>query len=70
MLVLPVLFSTVLGTWGRHVAEFMPTVAGGSFVRTIREPDTLGPWTGLAVLIAWSVAGMVVAAFELRRRDA
>ena len=70
VLVLPILFSTVLGVWGRHVAEFMPTVAGGSFVRTIREPDTLGPWTGLMVLLAWSVVGIVVAAIELRRRDA
>lgn len=70
VLVLPILFSTVLGTWGRKVAEFMPTVAGGSFVRTIREPDTLGPWAGLIVLLAWAVVGIGVAAVELRRRDA
>ena len=70
VLVLPVLFSTVLGTWGRDVAQFMPTVAGGSFVRTIREPDTLSPWTGIVVLLAWAVVGTVVAALELRRRDA
>ena len=67
---LPILFSTVLGTWGRNVAEFMPTVAGGSFVRTIREPDTLGPWAGLAVLLGWAIVGIVVAVVELRRRDA
>ena len=70
VLVLPILFSTVLGTWGKDVSQFMPTVAGGSFVRTIPEPNTLGPWTGLIVLVAWAVGGIVVAAFELRRRDA
>ena len=70
ILVLPVLFSSVLGTWGKHVAEYMPTVAGGSFIRSIAEPDTLSPWTGLAVLVAWAVAGVAVAMVELRRRDA
>jgi ABC-type transport system involved in multi-copper enzyme maturation permease subunit len=70
ILVLPILFSTVLGTWGKDLAEFMPTVAGGSFVRSIAEPKTLSPWTGLAVLVAWAVVGVAVAAVELRRRDA
>jgi ABC-2 type transport system permease protein len=70
ILVLPILFSTVLGTWGKHVAEYMPTAAGGSFIRSIPEPPTLGPWTGLAVLVAWVVAGVAVAGIELRRRDA
>ena len=59
-----------LGAWGGDVAKFMPTVAGGSFVQTIRDPDTLRPWTGLAVLVAWAVVGTAVAAIELRRRDA
>jgi ABC-2 type transport system permease protein len=70
ILVLPILFSTVLGTWGKHVAEFMPTSAGASFIRSIAEPPSLGPWTGLVVLIAWVVALVAVAALELRRRDA
>jgi ABC-2 type transport system permease protein len=70
ILVLPILFSTVLGTWGKHVAEFMPTSAGASFVSSIPEPPTLGPWAGLAVLVAWVVAGVAVAGIELRRRDA
>jgi ABC-2 type transport system permease protein len=70
ILVLPILFSTVLGTWGKDTAEYMPTVAGGSFIRSIADPNTLSPWTGLAVLVAWAVAGVAVAAIELRRRDA
>jgi ABC-2 type transport system permease protein len=70
ILVLPILFSTVLGAWGKDVAEFMPTVAGGSFIRSIGEPPSLSPWTGLAVLVAWVAAGVAVAAIELRRRDA
>ncbi len=70
ILVLPILFGTVLGTWGKNIAQFMPTEAGGSFVRTIREPNTLAPWTGLGVLAAWAVLGTIVAIVALRRRDA
>ena len=70
ILVLPILFGTVLGTWGKDIAQFMPSEAGGSFVRTIREPNTLTPWTGLAVLAGWAVVGVIVAMVELRRRDA
>ena len=70
VLVLPGLFSSVLGRWGKHVAEYMPSEAGGSFVRSIREPFTLAPWPGLAVMAAWALAGVALAAVQLRRRDA
>jgi ABC-2 type transport system permease protein len=70
ILVLPVLFGNVLGTWGKDIAQFMPSEAGGSFIRSIREPHTLAPWTGLGVLGIWTVVGIVIAAIELRRRDA
>lgn len=70
ILVLPVLFETVLGQWGKDVAKFMPTNAGGSFVRSLREPTSLAPWTGLGVLALWVLAGLAVALVTLRRRDA
>jgi ABC-2 type transport system permease protein len=70
ILVLPVLFGSVLGSWGKHIAEYMPSNAGGSFVRTIRESPSLAPWTGLSVLIAWVVVAVAIAAVQLRRRDA
>jgi hypothetical protein len=70
ILVLPVLFGNVLGTWGKDIAQFLPSEAGGSFIRSIREPHTLAPWTGLDVLALWTALGLVVAAIQLRRRDA
>ncbi|MEO6117117.1 MAG: ABC transporter permease subunit [Jatrophihabitantaceae bacterium] len=70
ILVLPVLFANVLGTWGKDIAQFMPSEAGGSFIRSIREPHTVGPWEGLGVLGLWTVLGIIIAAVLLRRRDA
>jgi ABC-2 type transport system permease protein len=70
ILVVPVLMETVLGTWGKDIAQFLPTVAGASFSTSLREPHTLMPWPGLIVMIAWTVALVGVAAVRLRRRDA
>jgi ABC-type transport system involved in multi-copper enzyme maturation permease subunit len=70
MLVVPVLFGTVLGTWGKDVAQFFPGEAGGSFVSMVRDAPSLSPWVGLGVMIGWVVAGVGVAAVQLRRRDA
>ncbi len=70
ILVVPVLFGSILGDWGRHVAQYLPSNAGGSFVRSIPEPVTLHPWTGIVVMALWAVAGIIIAAIQLRRRDA
>ena len=70
ILVLPVIFGNVLGTWGKDIAEYMPSEAGRSFVSSLREPHMLSPWTGLLVLMLWVVLGTVVAAVQLTRRDA
>jgi ABC-2 type transport system permease protein len=70
VVVLPVLFGSVLGTFGKHLAEYMPSNAGASFVSTIREQPSLAPWTGLAVLVAWLVVGIGAAMWSLTSRDA
>ena len=70
ILVVPVIVGNLLGTWGKDIAQFLPTTAGASFSTSLREPHTLTPWTGLAVMVAWAVAGVVIAAIQLRRRDA
>jgi ABC-2 type transport system permease protein len=69
ILVLPVLFGDALGTWGKDIAQYFPSTAGGSFVENVRESHTLSPWVGLAVMFAWVVVGLALAVVALRRRD-
>jgi ABC-2 type transport system permease protein len=69
VLILPVLFGDVLGTWGKDLAQFLPTNAGASFSTSIREPYSLSPWAGLAVMGLWVIAAVAAAAAVLRRRD-
>jgi len=70
ILVIPVLFGSVFGQWGRDVAKFMPSRAGASFIATLPEPDSLAPWTGLLVLGLWVAAALIAAVVNLRTRDA
>ena len=71
ILVLPVLFGNALGTWGKHIAQYLPTPAGAAFSNSIPDAHpSLSPWVGLAVMALWAVVGVAVAAAVLRRRDA
>lgn len=69
ILVLPVLFGTLLGNWGKDVAQFLPSEAGQSFISGLHKPYTLSAGTGLIVLLAWVAAAVVGATLLLRRRD-
>lgn len=70
LLVVPVLFQVLPGSWASHIGEYLPSEAGASFTMSIRLPDTLAPWTGLGVLVAWVLVFQLVAAVLLVRRDA
>jgi ABC-type transport system involved in multi-copper enzyme maturation permease subunit len=69
ILVIPVILGEAIGHWGRHVAEYLPSQAGASFVQTIRDQPSLHPWPGLIVLAAWVVVFGIGALISIRRRD-
>ncbi len=70
VLVVPGLFTSLLGQIGRDIGQYLPSNAGGSFIRSIPEPTSLSPWVGLGVLVAWVVGLGAVAAVRVRRSDA
>ncbi|WP_375494042.1 ABC transporter permease [uncultured Jatrophihabitans sp.] len=70
VLVLPVIFGNVLGTWGKDIAQFMPSNAGSSFAASLPESPSLSPTIGLIVLLAWVAVAVAIAAAQLSRRDA
>jgi hypothetical protein len=65
----PILLELVFPSWGTYIAAYLPTGAGQSFSTSLTAPHALSPWTGLAVMVAWVVVGMVGAAVALKRRD-
>jgi ABC-2 type transport system permease protein len=53
------------------VAQFLPDVAGGQILYREPQGDTvLNGGTGLAVLVAWTIAALVAGYLAVRRRDA
>lgn len=69
VLVVPVLFGQLLGTWGKDVGQFLPSSAGEAFITSLPGDHMLTAWTGLGVMVAWVAAGLLTAAVQLRRRD-
>jgi len=70
VLVVPGLFSSLLGQVGRDIGQYLPSNAGGSFIRSVPDTTSLSPWVGLGVLVAWALGLGAVAAVRVRRSDA
>lgn len=55
----------------REFAHYLPDQAGTSIMKVGQQADpVVGPWTGLLVLLAWTVAALLGGFLVLRRRDA
>jgi hypothetical protein len=70
ILVIPVIFGDVLGSWGKHVAEYLPSQAGSAFINIIPDGTSTTPWVGIAVMAGWVLAFLVAAVICLRHGDA
>jgi ABC-2 type transport system permease protein len=58
-------------SWGRHVHDWFPTVAGGYITRIQQASDqVLTPWQGFAVFCGWTALLLVAGSYLLKRRDA
>jgi ABC-2 type transport system permease protein len=69
LLIAPAIFGNLLGAWGKDLAKLLPS-GGESFIHGYTAPNTLAPWSGLAVTVLWVVVMTVAAAIQLGRRDA
>jgi ABC-type transport system involved in multi-copper enzyme maturation permease subunit len=69
LFVAPVIVSALPPSWGDAIGKYLPTNAGTAIIFVEPSPDSLGPWTGLAVLCAWAAASVALAAVMLMRRD-
>lgn len=70
LLILPVLGEVLPADWARHVVPYLPSNAGQAVMTLHPDPNTLAPWTGFAVFVAYVVAAVIAAAVLLKRRDA
>ena len=60
----------VPGTVGETLSKIVPSNAGEAMMSVTSRDSLLSPMVGLAVLVAWVVGLLTLAAVALRRRDA
>jgi len=53
-----------------NVTKFLPSEAGSAIYRQVEMPGVLSPGAGLAVLTAYALVALAIAAVIVRRRDA
>jgi ABC-type transport system involved in multi-copper enzyme maturation permease subunit len=69
LLVVPLVSTFLPSSWNDAVAKYFPAQAGTAVFSVVHNPPALAPWTGYAVLIAWTTVAVVAGAVVLRRRD-
>lgn len=69
LLILPILVHFLPDPWPDRISKWLPGEAGQALWSVRPDPNTLAPWTGFGVLMAYVAVAMVAAAVVLRRRD-
>lgn len=69
LFVVPVLFETLGGVWGR-ASEYLPGEAGQTMMTVVRYSGDMSPGRALLVLIGWIGVLLAGATITLKRRDA
>jgi ABC-2 type transport system permease protein len=73
MLVLPGIATALPATWQDTAIPYLPAEAGAAIIGHTRfapaGPDLLAPWTGFAVLCAYTAVALTAAAISFIRRD-
>jgi hypothetical protein len=71
VLVLAPLAALLPGSIGKHVHAYLPSEAGHLIGQARQAPnDLLTPWQGFGVFAIWTAVLLVIAAVQLKRRDA
>jgi ABC-2 type transport system permease protein len=70
LMLAPLLVDLVPGTVGETLSKIVPSNAGEAMMSVTSRDSLLSPMVGLAVLVAWVVGLLTLAAVAIRRRDA
>jgi len=69
LLVLPIIVNFLPSSFKDPIQKYLPSSAGQSILQVVHDPSSLSPWAGFAVMLAYAVVVLAVAAFFLLRRD-
>jgi ABC-2 type transport system permease protein len=67
--VLPPIITLLPSSTANAISPYLPSNAGGAVWTIHPDPNTLAPWTGLALFAGYAALSLVIAAVLLVRRD-
>jgi ABC-2 type transport system permease protein len=67
--VLPPIIGLLPTSTANSIDPYLPSNAGGAVWTIHPDPNTLAPWTGLALFAGYAALSLLIAAVLLRRRD-
>jgi hypothetical protein len=70
VLVAPMIVGALPKPWGPDIAKYLPSQAGQALLNVHSATNSLAPWTGFAVLCAWTATTLALAAWLVTHRDA
>lgn len=82
VVIFPIVLQFVTLDWVQTIYDYLPSTAGeaiyslgqdaGISLRDLMDADrtVFGPWEGYGILLAWAVGGLILAGWQLLRRDA
>jgi ABC-type transport system involved in multi-copper enzyme maturation permease subunit len=71
MFVPPLLSDLLPQSWQTSIGPYLPLNAGGQiYIASRFDPNSLAPWTGLAVFCLYAAAALAIGVFLINHRDA
>jgi ABC-type transport system involved in multi-copper enzyme maturation permease subunit len=67
--IVPIVSQLLPDAWQNNFSRYLPANAGGAITAVVHQSNSLRPWVGFAVFLAWAVASLAVGWFMLRTRD-
>lgn len=68
--VLPPLMNVLPSSWNNAISPYLPTNAGRAIIELHHGSDTLAPWVGFGLFVAYAAVALAGAAIVLLSRDA
>src|SRR5262249_9032042 len=67
--VIPPLMNVLPASWNHAISPYLPDAAGRSIFSLTHDTNSLAPWPGFLLFLAYTAAAVAIAALLLIRRD-
>ncbi|HEX3704984.1 MAG TPA: ABC transporter permease subunit, partial [Mycobacteriales bacterium] len=67
--IIPIVTQLLPDSLQRDFSRYLPANAGSAITNVVQTPESLGPWTGYAVFLGWTVLVIGIGYYLLRTRD-